>query len=104
MDKLNNIIEFRGFNNIFVGLMEDDNKYYLFISKYHNPIITVNNNTLSTFDSYYHELIKLTNSYECKFEMNFNLLNNNTLFNIINLQNKEEYYTIVKVLEITYGK
>lgn len=31
--KNNKIVEFRGFNNIFIGLFDDDNKYfYLFLS------------------------------------------------------------------------
>ena len=98
------VIEFRGFNNIFVGLLENDNKYFLFISKYHYAAISIEENTLSAFGKYHEELIKFIKSYDCKLEVNLDGLNENTLFNIFSLQNKQEYYTIVKVLETVYGK
>ena len=98
------VIEFHGFNNIFVGLLENDNKYFLFISKYHYAAISIEENTLSAFGKYHEELIKFIKSYDCKLEVNLDSLNENTLFNIFSLQNKQEYYTIVKVLETVYGK
>lgn len=102
--KNNKIIEFRGFNNIFIGLLDDDNKYFLFISKYNNAVINIEEDTLSAFNKYHQELVKFIKSYDCKLEVNLNGFNQNTLFNIFSLQNKQEYYTIVKVLETIYGR
>ena len=98
------LIEFRGFNDIFIALVEDNNKYFLFLSKYNAPTINIEEDFLSIFGKTGVELYKFLKSYNCQLNVNLNGFNSDTHFNIISLQNKEEYYTIVKVLEIMYGR
>lgn len=91
------LIEYRGFKNVFVGLAQEDNNYFIIYGRTTSPTISFTEETKTiTYDSIPIGTIPINN--QCTIDITF-ITNNNTLINIQAIKDKTIYYTLVNILE-----
>ena len=94
-------IEYRGFKNVFFGLVRDETKeYFILYGKTKNISLNFENNIDKLLFETGHMTKYITNYKECHAEINIPFCNNeNMLFKLIKIFNKEVYTTLVEVME-----
>lgn len=94
------LIEYRGFKNIFIGLAKyNKDQYCIIYGKTENPIINLSEENIEITGGYHNK--KLIDFCKEK-HLDINILfipNHGTLSNIQLISNKNEYYTILSILE-----
>ena len=92
------IIEYRGFKNIFIGLCQQHDKYYIMYGRTENPnlIISEENSEALGFNG--------TKLLDFCINKNINLYipfcsKKNKYYTLIEISNKNEYYNIITILE-----
>lgn len=93
------LIEYRGFKNIFIGLAKyDKDQYCIIYGKTKDPIISLSEDNIEVTGRYNEKLINFCK--EKYLDMNISFIpNHGTLSNIQLISNKIEYYTILSILE-----
>ena len=93
------LIEYRGFKNIFIGLAKNDkNQYCIIYGKTKDPIISLSEGNIEVTGGYNQKLINFC--IEKSLDMNISFISNHgTLYNIQTISDKNEYYTILSILE-----
>ena len=93
------LIEYRGFKNIFIGLAKyNKNQYCIIYGKTEDPIISLSKDSIEVTGGYNEKLINFCK--EKYLDMNISFIpNHGTLSNIQLISNKIEYYTILSILE-----
>ena len=93
------LIEYRGFKNIFIGLAKyDKDQYCIIYGKTEDPIISLSEDNIEVTGRYNEKLINFCK--EKYLDMNISFIpNHGTLSNIQLISNKNEYYTILSILE-----
>lgn len=90
-------IKYQGFKDRFIGLVQEDNQYFLIYCKTAPVELSI---TEDQQEIYYHNAVigSLTSSknYNIKIPL---FTNNDKIIHIISLPNKESYQTIVTILE-----
>lgn len=93
------LIEYRGFKNIFIGLAKYDKEQYCIIyGKTEDPIISISEDNQNVIGGYNEKLINFCKEKFLDINISF-IPNHGTLSNIQVISNKNEYYTILSVLE-----
>ena len=99
-----NFIEYRGFKNIFLGLIKDEDRGYFLI---YGKTSQINVNFENNIDKLFFETIH-TSKYIADYkERRANVVipflpdNKGTLFSLIAIPNKETYSSIISILEDT---
>lgn len=99
MNEANELIEYRGFKNIFIGLGKEDKKYYILYGKTGRPSI---NSSCDSMDCYggleNTPLVKFYGAQEVTIDIPF-LVTYNTPFHILSIDSPKDYKQIVSVLE-----
>lgn len=93
------LIEYRGFKNIFIGLAKyNKDQYCIIYGKTEDPIISLSEDNIEVTGRYNEKLINFCK--EKYLDMNISFIpNHGTLSNIQLISNKIEYYTILSILE-----
>ena len=94
------LIEYRGFKNIFIGLAKyDKDQYCIIYGKTKDPIISLSEGNIEVTGGWHNE--KLINfRTEKSLDINISFISNHgTLYNIQTISDKNEYYTILSILE-----
>ena len=93
------LIEYRGFKNIFIGLAKyNKDQYCIIYGKTEDPVISLSEDNIEVTNGYNEKLINFCK--EKYLDMNISFIpNHGTLSNIQIISNKNEYYTILSVLE-----
>ena len=97
MEEEFDLIEYQGFKNIFVGLYKGKEYYYMIYGK----TGTARMNTEEETEDVYFKYAPVGNFLKSRtiaIEIPF-VANDKTCCTVINLQNKAEYHTIVKILK-----
>ena len=91
------LIEYRGFKNIFVGLYKGKEDYYIIYGKTATPSLSVEENTQ---DVYFHfaKIYSFTSSKDAMIQIPF-ISNKNSCATVINIKDRSTYDTLVKALE-----
>lgn len=98
-EKFNGLIEYRGFKNIFIGLLDDqDNKYYIIFGKTGTPNLTIEEQ-YNNISWHWTTLYKYLENKTCNLNIPFISMKNNSLVNIIPIENKKEYENLIFMLE-----
>ena len=98
------IIEYRGFKDIFLGLINDEDKGYFIL---YGKTGQINVNFENNIDKLFFETMdtsKYITEYKerrANIEIPFWPDNKGTLFNLIAIPNKETYSSIINILEDT---
>lgn len=93
------LIEYRGFKNIFIGLAKyNKDQYCIIYGKTEDPIISLSEDNIEITGGYNEKLINFCK--EKYLDMNISFIpNHGTLSNMQLISNKNEYYTILSILE-----
>lgn len=97
-------IEYRGFKNIFLGLVKDKDKgYFIFYGKTGKINVNFENNIDRLFFESIHTSKYIANYKERRANIEIPLWpdNKGTLFSLIAIPNKETYSSIINILEDT---
>lgn len=100
-----NFIEYRGFKNIFLGLIKDEDKgYFVLYGKTKNINVNFENDLDRLFFETMHTSKYIVDYKERRAHIEIPFLpdNKGTLFNLIAIPNKETYSSIVNILEALY--
>lgn len=91
------LIEYRGFKNIFIGLYKEKNDYYIIYGKTTMPSLSVEEYTQ---DVYFHfsKVYSFTSSKDVMIQIPF-INNKNSYVTVINIKDRSAYDTLVKALE-----
>lgn len=95
-------IEYRGFKNIFLGLVNDEDKgYFILYGKTDKINVNFENNIDKLFFETMHTSKYIADYKECRANVDIPFWpdNKGTLFNLVAIPNKETYYSTVKILE-----
>lgn len=99
------IIEYRGFNNIFLGLIKDEDKgYCIFYGKTKNINVNFENDINKLYFETMHTSKYIVDYKERHVNVEIPLLpdSKGAVFNLIGIPNKETYLSIVNILEAFY--
>ena len=96
------VIEYRGFKNVFLGLVKDEDKgYFILYGKTKNINVNFENN----IDKLFFETMQASKyiidykERHANIEISFWPDNEGTLFNLVAIPNEETYSSTVKILE-----
>ena len=88
------LVEYRGFKNLFFGLYRGKKYYYMIYGKTGQPAIVVNDEIKTFYGKYQEKLAQLCTGKQTFLSIPF--VDNATM---ISIDNKEEYYRIINILE-----
>lgn len=97
-------IEYRGFKNIFLGLVNDEDKgYFILYGKTGQINVNFENNIDKLFFETMHTSKYIADYKECRANVDIPFWpdNKGTLFSLIAIPNKETYSSIINILEDT---
>lgn len=99
------IIEYRGFSNLFFCLIKNEGKYFLGWACTKEPIITYNTSNGQVEIGWHNQKISVSYIEEKtgNFQVDF-MPKNGVIVQLIELQTKSEFYTIVKILREVLGE
>ena len=93
------LIEYRGFKNLFIGLAKyNKDQYCIIYGKTEDPIISLSEDNIEVTGRYNEKLINFCKEKSLDINIPF-IPNHGALSNIQIISNKNEYYTILSVLE-----
>ena len=92
------LIEYRGFKDVFFGLGCNEGKYYVLYGKIGKPSMDIEDDSL---DIYYHfqKISKYVTDRYCTLKLPFISNKNGINFCIININDRSEYDTMIKIFE-----
>jgi len=91
-------IEFRGFKNIFIGLAKDEKLYYLVYGKIGATKINYSEESINIVDGK-NKILNFCKDKQLNIEIPFIPTKHGALTNIQQISDKNEYYTVLSVLE-----
>ena len=96
------LIEYRGFKNIFIGLYEEKDKdkkgYYVIYGKTDSPSLSLEENTENVYFNF-SKIDSFVSSKNVILQVPF-IDNNNSYFSVMYIKDRSVYDTLVKVLEV----
>ena len=92
------IIEYRGFKNIFIGLCQQHDKYYIMYGKTENPSLIISEENSEVLGLNGTKLLDFCTSKNINLYIPF-CSKKNKYYTLIEISNKNEYYNIVTILE-----
>ena len=94
------LIEYRGFKNIFIGLAKyNKDQYCIIYGKTGTPNINFTEENVDITGLYKNKILTFCKERNLDVNIPFILNNHNNLYNIQLISNKNEYYTILSILE-----
>ncbi len=92
------IVEYRGFKNIFIGLACENNKYYLLCGKTGQAIVTTKTDTCESRNGWNALLTHFVYNQDTIIDIPF-VSDGRTYVNLFSISGEEEYHRLVKILE-----
>lgn len=98
------LIEYRGFKDVFFGLGCGEGKYYMLYGKTGTPSFKVEDESTDIV-WHYTKISSYVTERNCTLNIPFVPNTNNILFNIITIDNRAEYDRIIKIFgELLYDR
>lgn len=92
-------IEFRGFKNIFIGLAKYNEQYCLVYGKIGKAKINQSEENVDVFGAYNEKILNFCKNKQLTIDIPFIPTEHGALTNIQLISDKNEYYTVLSVLE-----
>lgn len=94
------LIEYRGFKNIFIGLAKnDEDQYCLIYGKTGTPNINFTEASVDITGPYENKILTFCKERNLDVNIPFIPNDHNNLYNVQLISNKNEYYIILSILE-----
>lgn len=93
------IIEYRGFKNIFIGLCQQHDKYYIMYGKTENPNLIISEENSEALGFNGTKLLDFCKSKNINLYIPFCSNKKNSIYTLIKISDKNEYYNIIAILE-----
>lgn len=99
------IIEYRGFSNLFFCLIKNEGKYSLVWAHTKEPIITYNTSNGQVEIGWHNQKMSVSYIEEKTGNLQVDFMpKNGVIVQLVELQTKSEFYTIVKILREVLGE
>ena len=92
------LIEYRGFKDVFFGLGCEEGKYYILYGKIGTPSLEMESDSLDVY-CHFQQIFKYITHQHCTLKLPFIPNKNGINFCIININNRSEYDTMIKIFE-----